>query len=210
MTVAKQRKTRETVKELWQGIEAWIRANAPTGVSLPGGASESDISQVEVATGLEFPNDLRQSYELHDGSNRIWLFEQGYLMPLAKPHGLPKRKQALFRGVSESWKAMNDMLQDGYFSDSGFKSRPKGPIKNSWWNPKWIPITYNGSGDHVCVDLDPAKGGQVGQVIDWWHERGATNVLAAGFAEWLATLVHRLETGHYRFDKDANGIKKVE
>jgi cell wall assembly regulator SMI1 len=210
MPVSKQRKKKETIKELWQHIETWVRANAPSEFSLPVGVSGPEITQAETAMGLEFPSDVRESYESHNGSNRIWFFDQGYLMPLTKPHDLPKRKQALFRGVVESWKAMHDMLQDGYFNDSGFRSRPKGPIKTHWWNPKWIPITYNESGDHVCVDLDPAKGGRIGQVIDWWHERGATSVLADSFTEWLAALAQRLKTGHYRFDKDAHGIKRAE
>jgi len=32
------------------------------------------------------------------------------------------------------------------------------------------PLTDSGSGDRHCLDLDPAPGGSVGQVILMWHD----------------------------------------
>ena len=38
-------------------------------------------------------------------------------------------------------------------------------MRKVWWNLKWVPFTYNGGGDHPCIDLDPAVTGTVGQVV---------------------------------------------
>jgi cell wall assembly regulator SMI1 len=91
---------------------------------------------------------------------------------------------------------MCELAQGGQFA--GFRSDPQGPIKDVWWNSKWIPITYNDQGDHLCIDLDPEEGGIAGQVIDWWHERGATHVVATNVAEWLGLVVSDLQQARFR------------
>ena len=58
-------------------------------------------------------------------------------------------------------------------------------MRDLWWSPRWIPLTGNGAGDHLCVDLDPAPGGAPGQVITMWHMDDVREVKAAGWAAWL-------------------------
>lgn len=43
--------------------------------------------------------------------------------------------------------------------------------------------------------MDPAKGGKKGQVFDWWHEQGATDLLANDVGEWLLQVAKDLEDG---------------
>jgi cell wall assembly regulator SMI1 len=204
--MAKKTSGLSSISDSWKRLETWLRDNAPASLTLPPGASEEQIRTAEREIGVRFPDDLRVSYLLHDGSNRIWLSSKGYLMPLFKPQYLPKRKQALFNEVVESWKFMTDMLKNGQFEDPGFRSQPVGPIKPDWWNAQWVPITYNESGDHVCIDMSPAKGGGVGQVIDWWHERGATSALAGNFSEWLEQRASEFEQGACRFDEGTGTV----
>lgn len=87
-------------------------------------------------------------------------------------------------GVVDLWRAMLDVGE----AMSQERSSPAGPIRDDWWHRMWVPLTENECGDFVCLDFAPAPGGRVGQVIDWWHEQGATRVLATSFAEWLAGL----------------------
>jgi len=161
-----------TLSESWNRIERWFALHVPA--ALPSGASSDDIAKAEEIIGARFPKDMRESYGRHDGSNRLWLCERGYLMPLFRPRKLPRRKQVLFNEVVESWQFMAGMLDRGMFAE--FTSRPQGEIRAEWWNLHWIPITSNDSGDHICVDVAPAKGGKKDQIIDWWHERGPTKV----------------------------------
>ena len=91
---------------------------------------------------------------------------------------------------------MRELLLGGIL-DHGVFSNPSGPIRTDWWNTKWIPFVDNEQGDQLCVDLNPAKGGKKGQVIDWWHEKGAYKVVADSVGEWLAAVAKDLEKGTF-------------
>lgn len=72
----------------------------------------------------------------------------------------------------------------------GYDCEPSGPIKgDEWWRLGWIPFCGDGGGDHLCVDLDPADGGTVGQVISMWHDmpnRDLTGTSLTDFIEIIA------------------------
>lgn len=191
------------VKDAWKRIEAWLRANDPLGkLALPSGASLDEIVRAEAALGMKLPPGLRASYTLHNGSNRVWIFEQGYLLPLTA-EGIRAKAFRSYNLVS-IWEGMGqiaEMMKEE-------RSEPDGLVKTDWWNRSWIPFIDNECGDHLCIDLDPPSGGHVGQVIDWWHERGATKVLARGFAEFLAEHANALEAGMYKLS-EAGAVVKV-
>src|SRR5262249_6127270 len=132
------------------------------------------------ALGFPLPEAVRESYLVHDGSNGLWICEQGFLMPLAAPQS----GRLAGYGVLDLWRAMAQVGE----AMAAERSAPTGPIRDDWWNGRWAPLTENECGDMICLDFDPAPGGTLGQVIDWWHEQGATRVLATGFQEWLEGL----------------------
>jgi cell wall assembly regulator SMI1 len=101
--------------------------------------------------------------------------------------------------LTKMWNELQELVASGAFGEA--ESSPRGPIKKDWWNPKWIPFTHSGSGDHDCVDLDPAPGGHVGQIIEYSHEVGAMRVAAESFVDWLTTFASALEAGKYQFDQ---------
>lgn len=98
---------------------------------------------------------------------------------------------------------MTSLLDSGGFDDPGFVSRPKGPIRTDHWNRKWIPFTCADTGDFLAIDLAPAKGGKKGQIIFWWHEVGAVNIVSDSFQNLVCQLADRLEAGVYSFDEHA-------
>jgi len=170
-----------TVAESWVRIESRLRSHADgESKPLPLGAAADEVRLVEAELGMALPDDVRKSYALHNGSGRLWICEQGFLMPLVAPtEGLLSGY-----GVLDLWRAMGDVGE----AMAGEKSSPRGPILDDWWNRMWVPLTENECGDFVCLDLAPGMGGRIGQVIDWNHEQGATRVLAVSFREWLASL----------------------
>ncbi len=182
-------------------IESWIRLNAASHVSLfSEGASENEIESSERTIGITFPRSIRLFYSMHDGSNRIWICEKGYIMPLNTPVGITKRRSYSYNSVVKRWTLLKELLDDGSFVGRGFQSVPKGPIRTDHWNSSWIPITDNENGDHLCLDMAPAKGGKIGQIIEWDHEIGAKCVVAASFQVWLEQLADGIEMGQYRYD----------
>jgi len=179
----------------WKRIRLWLGNIKPLDY-LPEGVSPADISRAEAILGFNLPKELKSLYKTHNGTNGIWLCEYGCLMPLISPPRLYRRKRLLVPTVCEKVSAMGSLLRSGAF-DPKSRSQPNGPIKTDWWSLKWLPITDNKQGDHVCIDLDPAKGGRKGQVINWWHERGATQVLSMSIAKWLETVANDLESGEW-------------
>jgi cell wall assembly regulator SMI1 len=92
----------------------------------------------------------------------------------------------------------------------GWISEPVGPIKKVWANPQWIPMTNGGGAAITCVDLDPAEGGVVGQVIDYHHETGPIRVQATSFRAFLARHADDLEAGKCRYNETSGNIARVK
>ena len=181
-----------TVAESWRAIEQWLHDNAPGWKALAKGATAKQLSGAEASLGLKLPLDVRESYESHNGSDERGFFppadgeSDGYaLLPLAK--------------VVQEWKAWNALLDSGEFTGQRGKSA-KG-IRRDWWNRKWIPLASNGGGDFYCLDLAPAAGGKMGQIITMNHETGQHRLLASSLAEWLRRFSSDLAGGSFRYRK---------
>ncbi len=144
--------------------------------------------------GLEFPEDVRESYRLHDGSRQgsyLVLFERGFILPLGSD---PEDGGS----VVDEWKSMcgiADQMAARY--GESLTGEVAGPIRRTFWNPRWVPLTCDWESHAVCIDLDPAPGGRVGQVIMRRREADVW-VLAPSWSEWLARYAADLEAGEYR------------
>jgi cell wall assembly regulator SMI1 len=71
-----------------------------------------------------------------------------------------------------------------------------GPVRRDGdWS--WIVFANPGSGDRLGLDLRPADGGHVGQVLSIVHDPSCLFVLAPSYRAWFETLVERYESGEY-------------
>ena len=183
------------METIWNRIEIWLVANAPEILNnLQPGATDEAIKQAEIFLGIELPEDVKASYRLHNG-------QDGY-------NGLMDGWELLsLERMMDEWKIWKELLDSGDFDDS--KSDPDSPIQADWWNAKWIPLTSNGCGDHHCLDLDPAPGGNVGQIITMWHDWERREIVASRFQNWLEQLAADLESGKYIFSKEDGGLVEV-
>ena len=69
-----------------------------------------------------------------------------------------------------------------------------GPVRRDGdWS--WIVFANPGSGDRLGLDLRPADGGQVGQVLSIVHDPDCLFVLAPSYRAWFETLVQRTSRG---------------
>lgn len=164
------------VAESWSRLEAWLQARPhalPGGLNAP--ASNDAIVVLEGALGAKLPNDLIASLKTHDGQA-----DQG---------GVCFDGETLLnaQGILEEWTCWRDLVVEGTFDD--MTSDPDGGVKDDWYNLRWIPVTKNGSGDCLCVDLDPAPGGTYGQVIRMWHDDDRRERVAASYEAWLRAVV---------------------
>jgi cell wall assembly regulator SMI1 len=169
------------VAECWAQIERWLAEHMPAAFPmLPAGASTKAFAQAEKTLGYPLPRELKEFLAIHDGSATLWLHDRGEFMSL--------------EGILAAWDQEFDLWGDGNNDDW---ATPQGPIKKKWFTRKWLPILDARTGDHVCVDLDPPKGGKRGQIITWYHDNGPTEVIATSFGALLAEFVTELESGLY-------------
>lgn len=172
----------------WDRIHKWINDNAePLAEGLSEPATDEGFAAAEKHLGVSFPESFKAIYRVHDGEKD----EQGVL---------GGREFLSLERIVDEWDVWKGLLDGGDFE--GAPGEPSGPCKSDWWNPKWIPITYDGAGNHHCLDLDPADGGTVGQIIDFWHDDASRTVVAASLEEFLDSYATALEEGRYSWDGD--------
>jgi cell wall assembly regulator SMI1 len=185
----------DTVQSMWQRIDAWLSVNAPQiWQKVQVGASETEIQQAEATLGLTLPEDFKASYRIHNG---------GYLLNLVSEMGIFS-----LDGIVSDWQLFKELVEDETWSDAGtpyYVEHPRAgskfeAIQPVWWDTHWIPFGRDSAGNCCCIDLAPTSEGSSGQIIDWDHEVGPSQVVASSFTEVLATFANELEAGAYVID----------
>ncbi len=171
------------MKTIWNRIETWLEKNLPKmREGLMPGASQEQIQELEKLVDVTLPEDFRESLRIHDGQN-------GLASPLLDEWQLFQIKYMM-----SDWQCMKELFDQGKLEGP---VQTEGTVKAQWWNPRWLEVATNGAGDLICLDFDPASGGEVGQVIIFWHVHGERKVLAPSFQAWLADFAADLEQGKY-------------
>jgi cell wall assembly regulator SMI1 len=174
----------------WERIEAHLQKHAALDESsqpfLKPGATGEEIASAESVLGSRFPEDFRASLGRHNGQARYEiLLGIGALLSTQE--------------IVEQWRVWKELLDEGSFEDDA--GSPDPGVKADWWNPRWIPITHDGGGDHDCVDMDPAEGGVAGQIIEMWHDDDVRPLRAPSFLSWLTAAASGLEDGTLVWDE---------
>jgi cell wall assembly regulator SMI1/predicted DNA-binding WGR domain protein len=171
-----------TILKDWKRIADWAAANVPTGsFRLAAGVSQEQIDAAEAILGFALPDDVRESYRAHDGSDDSDFPYIGALSPLEV--------------VARDFAQRRSWPEDGW----GTPDEIEGPIRPVWWDTSRVQVTDDSSGSGLTIDLDPAQGGTPGQVIHFDHERGPIQVLAASWGELLRIIADDAEAGNYSY-----------
>lgn len=190
------------MQEIWAEIEAWLRVNAPDMVHvLQPGASDAQIRELEDFLSIQFPEDVKSSYQIHNGQSTY-------------EYGLINGREFLsLERIKDEWQVWKELLDSGTFqSDDGQDqgSDPAPGIRNVWWSAKWFPLTHDGGGNHDCLDLDPAETGTFGQIITLWHDDAEREIVAPSFRAWLEQYSKDLKSGQLIYSEVYNGIVSVD
>jgi cell wall assembly regulator SMI1/predicted DNA-binding WGR domain protein len=143
-----------------------------SGYELPAGASATSIARAEAELGIAFPAEVRAFYLAHDGGS-----SSGELV-------CGGRELLSIERIVDEWKVWKELLDGGKFEDND-NSEPDAGIQQKWWIPEWIPVSYDGAGNHHMIDMAPAKGGHVGQLFSFWHDEAQRSLDAPNFLAWL-------------------------
>jgi uncharacterized protein (TIGR02996 family) len=125
-------------RSAWKRLETWCQRHCPGLVSvLNPGATAEEIDTIERAIGQTLPADVRESFAIHNGASRF-LFGDEMLTAVDVVHRWHNWREA---------ENLNEELQDS------MKSYPDGAIVLAYTVPGWIPLTADGGGNHLGVDL---------------------------------------------------------
>lgn len=179
----------KTINQLWDRIEAWLAVHAPlVAASLNPPTSSRELARTEQFLDRKLPPDFRATYLRHDGQS------------LDVADLFPGWQWLSLEEIRCKWASWISVLGQGYFV--GKPSDTDGLIiKNDWWNPAWIPFTGEES-DHLCIDLEPGPKGNVGQVIQLWHDWDGRPLVAPSFTDMLGQFAKDLEDGNLVVGKD--------
>lgn len=132
-----------------------------------------------------FPDELAALYRVADGQ-----VETRYVDG-PRTNLFPGYEFLSLAGASRAWQGWADIrrtYQPEDFDDM-ITVRGDDPVHRSYTRAGWWPLAEDGGGNHVMVDLDPAPGGTVGQVIVAGPDEDERRVLAPGVAAYLAALL---------------------
>ena len=171
-------------EESWARIEAVLESDYPEALeALRAGASEAEIAEAEAELGVRLPEPFRQSMRRHDGQDPHvpWLVGGGLLCSLDD--------------LLHEWREWTGMQDAGDLDEFAGDARPDPGVRDDrWWRRGWLPFVSQ-DGDHLVIDLDPAAGGQRGQVFAFSHETGAGRLAAPDFLTWLEIWADDLGAG---------------
>lgn len=181
-----------TVKQIWADIETWYKKNAPNRFEdlLPG-AKEEEISQFESRISLFLPEDYRASLKIHNGE--VYVHSYNYLN---------------LDGVLNSWSNITHLSEQGVFADHEILEQGSGVIQNTWWDSGWIPFAEDSGGNMICLDLNPADDGVVGQILYMDIQEGPSLSEFKSFLDWLKYYRDGLHIGKYEVDEEGYIVEK--
>jgi cell wall assembly regulator SMI1 len=170
------------MQDQWERIERRLGAlGCVAEMKLRPGAPRERIAAAEHVLGLHFPESLRHFLAIRDGQDGHGLVFGQKLLPVDD--------------IRKQWEVWRSIDEAGMNADCAefMRSSPEGHVKAMYCNPAWIPITHDGSGNHIGVDLDPDVRGQVGQIIAFGRDEDVKRVLAPTFEHLADLLVAWLE-----------------
>jgi cell wall assembly regulator SMI1 len=173
----------------WRRIEHWLQAHAPQVLAgLNPGVAEEAFEQKEASIGVPLPEDFKASYRLHNGSrSRYALMGWTYFSSLSEVVG---GEEGTYYGLLQDPRWAEQ--EPEYLADL---LHPPLLIQPVWRHPLWLSFAIDGGDGEWCLDLAPARDGQVGQIMTWDHEVGPERVLFPSFAALLSTYADGLEAG---------------
>jgi cell wall assembly regulator SMI1 len=164
--------------QAWAQLEAWLKQEEPTLLrSLGKPASPEALAELEAKLKLSLPDDFKAALSVHDGQKGEEPLFEGEFFLSAK-------------GVLSKWRTWTKLMKSPDMAECS--GAPDEGIRPDWFHPAWIPFTHDGMGNHLCLDLAPADGGQAGQIIRVWHDEDERQLIAPSFAVWFSSFVRSL------------------
>jgi|GEM_PF-1500313 len=180
---------------IWPEYERWLKSTFPriaANLKPPATATQAALAEIERILGVSLPAQLSALYRLTGGEPR---FREHAVSPIG--HGVlfgARLMQA--RDILEKVQAPRDWRPDGVDADSEDDDFPNTlleptKLRAAGWHRLWVPFVDLAGGNYLAVDLAPAPGGSVGQIINVGRNQDYRFVLADSISE-LVALLHEI------------------
>ena len=147
----------ESTSDVWGRFEHMLAQHAPELLaSLRPPATAEQIEHAQASMGLQLPQDVREAYLRHNGTDKA-LFP-----PFCYWASLTEMAEQLV-WAREYDEEMRLEYPDQYGPPCDFWGTQK--VKAVAGNDLWIPLGLSNTSTTVCIDLDPAPQGAIGQLI---------------------------------------------
>ncbi len=208
------------IERFWHDLETWLKQTAPHWLeTLPSPVSENKLEALESHLGFALPEEFKASYRIHDGLG------ESKLLRLEKNSYAHHQVYGILHETVWEWLPLEAIystyqqtleIYKGIFPEAAFEqivgvTSLKGPVKSHRWNKHWLPFqTLNGSDIVTYLDLDPAEGGSVGQIIQQDMEGGHQEVVALSLAAWLERHLANLKNAYYDASSDVLWVSRED
>ena len=157
-----------------EGISAWMKGHGAPALRPP--VQAAALGQAERRLGSKLPEELLELLRFCDGAPGF--FGGADLLGL--------------EGVVGAWLALEPNAEP---------SEPEpGPMRTRIsFSRGWFPFVAFGTGDYLCVDLDPGSAGTSGQIIKFTHDDQHGPVQAPSLTALWEAIGKDLKAGRYTF-----------
>lgn len=170
-------------------------------LSFNDGASDGDFKKLETTLGLKLPDDFKEVYRIHNGSDIEGNFVDIFWLSID--------------GIINDYQVWKEVFDEGHFLDDegrdiGCEPKHHAIKADFHFNPKWLPISANGCGDGKMMDLDPTPDGSIGQIIQMWHDEPSRTLEALSLKALFEKFAQDLENDRYVIHPDYDGIVPID
>lgn len=153
------------------------------------GVSDKEFARLEKVLGFSLPNEFREIYRIHNGSDNVGVFGVFWFS---------------IDVIINYYHIWIDLYNEGCLKNKSkdFGCQPNNDAIKSdfWFNPKWIPITRNFLGDVKVIDLAPSESGTVGQIVQVWQDSPKRELQAVSLTALFEQFAIDLENDKYMID----------
>lgn len=199
------------MQTIWKRVEDWLNTHAPELIRLlQPGASEEDIQQTEALLNVTFPEDIKESYRIHNGSGS--LFPESHL--IVKSHALLSLKDMVdYWHMCMSVPPLEEQYPDEPMDlDPEFPEEPEenwrttlSPVQEyavlleEGYDHQLIPFLCWFDEGMLCFDTDPIHNTS-GMIIEYFAQSGFS-FYASSWRDLLSSFADDLEAGKYRIER---------
>jgi cell wall assembly regulator SMI1 len=191
-----------SVRESWSRIAAWAEANIPPDkFRLAAGATEQQIADLETLLGFPLPEDVRESYQIHNGTDET-------VFPRWPTDGDFPCYPAYGELVTLEFMGLMYQRHCEFELGKNAAEIVTPEIKPFHWNSRRLVLTDDASSSGLRVDLDPAEAGTFGQILHHDRSFGPIKVISPSWAAMLQRIAEDIDAGIYYYSEDLTWSRK--